>query len=317
MLALNHDRLGKRLFRTPLLAGLVLLSTTVMGGQTPSNCMFPIWGRANQVVVSNGSVTARVCDLLYKPLLPSNYAVLGPSQLPQSGSNELLPNGLFSFTNVYANIESYTGAPAATVWVQKGYQQDGVFIIDDNSKDHDPPSGEPFSSLDVRIYNVPPTIKNRFGIHVHVDPSSAQSQPGSLYGLAVGAHATNSIGAGILATGAGAIGLQSIEGDSAGHEQNLTVISHQINHFTDGDIFNVIQQLSSMRGDVLQANMANGSGDFSGNFLNFLKHGVQEFKVDAEGNVYVPSIKANTGTRFVCVDTTGKLISQETPCSGT
>jgi trimeric autotransporter adhesin len=31
----------------------------------------------------------------------------------------------------------------------------------------------------------------------------------------------------------------------------------------------------------------------------------------------IPSIKATTGTRFVCVDTTGKLISQATACSGT
>jgi hypothetical protein len=35
------------------------------------------------------------------------------------------------------------------------------------------------------------------------------------------------------------------------------------------------------------------------------------------GSVVIPEIKANSGTRFVCVDTTGKIISQITPCSGT
>jgi hypothetical protein len=35
------------------------------------------------------------------------------------------------------------------------------------------------------------------------------------------------------------------------------------------------------------------------------------------GSVVIPEIKANSGTRFVCVDTTGKIISQTTPCSGT
>lgn len=35
------------------------------------------------------------------------------------------------------------------------------------------------------------------------------------------------------------------------------------------------------------------------------------------GSIVIPEIKANSGTRFVCVDTTGKIISQTTPCSGT
>jgi hypothetical protein len=35
------------------------------------------------------------------------------------------------------------------------------------------------------------------------------------------------------------------------------------------------------------------------------------------GSVVIPEIKANSGTRFVCVDTPGKIISQTTPCSGT
>jgi hypothetical protein len=39
--------------------------------------------------------------------------------------------------------------------------------------------------------------------------------------------------------------------------------------------------------------------------------------VVTKGSVVIPQIKANSGTRFVCVDTTGTIISQTTPCSGT
>jgi hypothetical protein len=35
------------------------------------------------------------------------------------------------------------------------------------------------------------------------------------------------------------------------------------------------------------------------------------------GTVIIPAIKANSGSRFVCVDTNGVLFSQTTPCSGT
>jgi hypothetical protein len=35
------------------------------------------------------------------------------------------------------------------------------------------------------------------------------------------------------------------------------------------------------------------------------------------GTVIIPAIKANSGSRFVCVDTNGILFSQTTPCSGT
>ena len=34
-------------------------------------------------------------------------------------------------------------------------------------------------------------------------------------------------------------------------------------------------------------------------------------------NINVPSIKSNSGLRFVCVDTAGKLVSQPNPCAGT
>lgn len=43
----------------------------------------------------------------------------------------------------------------------------------------------------------------------------------------------------------------------------------------------------------------------------------QALILDAAGNVKIPGIAATTGTRYVCVDTLGKLISSPTPCSGT
>ncbi len=38
--------------------------------------------------------------------------------------------------------------------------------------------------------------------------------------------------------------------------------------------------------------------------------------VTSKGDIRIPSIRALNGTRFVCVDTSGSLISQTTPCSG-
>ncbi len=314
MLAFLHPLAGKGLLRNSLLTGLALLSTTVAGGETFSNCVFSLWGNADQVVVSNGSTTAPTCDMLYKSSPPANFTVLNSTQLPPPGSAEQLPNGLFSFLNVYANADSFSDVPPSTVWVQKGFAQDGIAIVDDNANDS---SQGDNSSLDIRVLNVPKTNPGRSGIHLTLDPTSGQNQQGSLYGIALGAHAVNSIGMGVLTDGGGGIGIQSIEGDAQGEKEELFIVGHQFNHFTNGHIFLVDHQVSTMTGDVLQADMANGSGKFKGNFLNFLNAGVQEFKVDSKGDVYVPSIKANSGTRFVCVDTIGKLISQTTPCSGT
>jgi hypothetical protein len=321
MLVFDRHLADKGLLRTPLLAGIVLLSTTVASGQAFSDCaQDPFWGMyANQVVVSNGSTTTPTCDLLYKAISPSTFTV--SSQLPPGTSAEWAPNGVFSFMNVYANSATYTGMPA-TVWVQKGVAQDGIAIIDDNSNDTAAPWFGPASSLDIALYHVPANYPaSRYGIHVTVDASSGQDAPGKLYAAALGAHAQYSTGLEIEASGPESTSIFTFEGDGTETEASYNTTAHQIIHLTNGYIFNVSQQVSNMTGDVLLANMASGSGTsagtFSGNFLNFLNAGQQEFKVDAQGNVYVPSIKANSGTRFVCVDTTGKLISQTTPCSGT
>lgn len=41
------------------------------------------------------------------------------------------------------------------------------------------------------------------------------------------------------------------------------------------------------------------------------------FVINTDGSLSAASLKATTGTRYVCVDTTGKLISSATACSGT
>jgi hypothetical protein len=41
------------------------------------------------------------------------------------------------------------------------------------------------------------------------------------------------------------------------------------------------------------------------------------FTVTDAGAVYIPAIKSNSGTRYVCVDSTGHIVSQTTACSGT
>jgi hypothetical protein len=315
MLTLNRHLIAEGLLRASIL-GLLLLPT-VAGAQNFSNCTAdPFLGTyADEAVVSNGSTTSPTCDLLYKAVFPSTFTALSSTQLPPSTSGEWAPAGLFSFMNVYANSETYTGMPA-TVWVQKGFQQDGIAILDDNSNDSYSLGAGPASSLDISIYNVPANTA-RYGIHVTLD---GPTNKGTLYAAALGAHATNSVGAAIEANGNGSTAIFSFEGDGTETEASFNTTAHEIIHQTNGYIFNVSQLVSNMTGDVLLANMASGSGTsagtFSGNFLNFLNAGHQEFKVDAQGNVYVPSIKANTGTRFVCVDTTGKLISQTTACSG-
>lgn len=44
---------------------------------------------------------------------------------------------------------------------------------------------------------------------------------------------------------------------------------------------------------------------------------LNSFTLDTSGNVTIPAIKSTTLTRYVCVDTTGKLVSSATACSGT
>lgn len=39
--------------------------------------------------------------------------------------------------------------------------------------------------------------------------------------------------------------------------------------------------------------------------------------VNPDGSTVIPQLKSTTGTRYVCVDTTGKLTSSATACSGT
>ena len=63
-----------------------------------------------------------------------------------------------------------------------------------------------------------------------------------------------------------------------------------------------------------QFGQANG-GAFSGVGVTVDPNGTEQ--TGFGGNVRLPAIKSQSGTRFVCVDSTGLLISLPTPCSGT
>ena len=60
-----------------------------------------------------------------------------------------------------------------------------------------------------------------------------------------------------------------------------------------------------------------GLGLWTNNINNTYACLAQGLCVRTDGSLTITGIKANSGTRFVCVDTTGKLVSQTTPCSGT
>jgi hypothetical protein len=82
------------------------------------------------------------------------------------------------------------------------------------------------------------------------------------------------------------------------------------NVFTGGSVW-------SKNGSYYGSNQ-NASVFYDGTNLNLQPRLVGSGQVVVtEGSVVIPEIRANSGTRFVCVDTTGKIISQTTPCSGT
>ena len=46
-------------------------------------------------------------------------------------------------------------------------------------------------------------------------------------------------------------------------------------------------------------------------------YNTQSFKLDSSGNPYFPQLKSTTGTRYLCIDTSGEVHSSATACSGT
>jgi hypothetical protein len=83
-----------------------------------------------------------------------------------------------------------------------------------------------------------------------------------------------------------------------------------------GNLFSV-GSVWSQKGSYYGSNQ-NAAVFYDGTNLNLQPRlvGAGQVVVTA-GSVVIPEIRANSGTRFVCVDTTGKIISQTTPCSGT
>lgn len=46
-------------------------------------------------------------------------------------------------------------------------------------------------------------------------------------------------------------------------------------------------------------------------------YNTQALRVGSDGNVYIPLLKSTTGTRYLCINSSGQLVSQTTACSGT
>jgi len=68
---------------------------------------------------------------------------------------------------------------------------------------------------------------------------------------------------------------------------NGTAIYSNSSSVTTGKFINLYHSSSAFTGDMIFANMADGSGSFTGNFLNFQKNGVTQFIVKNDGSVGV------------------------------
>ena len=282
--------------------GLVGLVLTIAPGNASAQTAPP----ADQIVYTSGTAT-----------LPSSTSSTG--QL------------LFNSVNP-ALVPSAEQVITPSLFVQKLSAEHGIFIVDNN------PSDSSFANaLNIEMFNITSGLTgNRGGIRVHVDPSNS-SPPVSghafanLAGIEVGNHAPYAIGLYVLTQGPqtaiptqgvgivnqswGKAGIWSTEGDP----NNVTSTEGAIFlHSSTGHILDLYHTASNLSNDFIHADAsADGTGSFTGNFLDFDVKGNQVFKVDANGNVTIPSLKAASGTRFICIDINGKLVSQTTACSGT
>ncbi len=227
-----------------------------------------------------------------------------------------------------------------SLFVQKNPGQNGIFIVDNN------PSDSSYTySLNIETYNVTSIVNGiAAGIRSHVDPSNTippTTGPfANLAGVGIGNHGPYTVGLEILTQGAtgsgpsventqgtsilsqswGYTGYYATEGDPT---DVTSTIGAFFNHYSTGDIIQMQQSTSTMTGDFINANAQAGSGKLTGNFLNFLVDYSPVFQVNAQGNlgtlgtITLPNLKANSGTRFVCINTQGVLISQTKPCEGT
>jgi hypothetical protein len=59
---------------------------------------------------------------------------------------------------------------------------------------------------------------------------------------------------------------------------------------------------------------ASGSTVYEGGSSGY---NTQSFRLDSSGNPYFPQLKSTTGTRYLCIDTSGEVHSSATACSGT
>jgi hypothetical protein len=259
----------------------------------------------------------------------------GNSSEPLSSTSHLL------FNSVNASLlPSGEGTDTPSFFVQKLAGEHGIFIVDNNPSDTS--YTYPFN---IETYNVTSIVGGiAAGIRVHVDPSNTIPPTTSVFanlaGIGIGNHGAYTAGLEILTQGAtgsgpgventqgtsilsqswGQSGLYSTEGDPT----DITgTIGAFFNHYSTGHVIQMQQSSSAMTGDFINANAQAGSGTFTGNFLNFLINSAPVFQVNNQGDVatlgtvVLPNLKANSGTRFVCINTSGQLISQVKPCSGT
>lgn len=64
----------------------------------------------------------------------------------------------------------------------------------------------------------------------------------------------------------------------------------------------------------------NTSTSGTGGFIVYeggANYNAQSFRVDSSGNLYAPQLKSTTGTRYLCIDSSGQIHSSTTACSGT
>jgi hypothetical protein len=276
------------------------------------------------------------------------FALPGQTLPPGSGT---APDLLFGSINpsILPSVEQYQ-QPALFVQKPPAGGQNGIFIADNNPDDH-----SSSHALNIEVYNQTGTSSDgstRAAVRVHVDPSVTATD--QFVGVGIGNHGTSTFGlwaetegptdgttiqstqgVGIVSSSWGSSSFFSTEGDETNN--SYPTIGMQFNHYSTGSILNMYQAASAMSGDFIFANAGydfSHPGTFTGNFLNFNVGWSPVFRVDSGGNLgtvgaitggnlttngtlKIPSIRAQTGTRFVCVTTDGTIISQTTPCSGT
>ncbi len=135
---------------------------------------------------------------------------------------------------------------------------------------------------------------------IFVDTTQCNGSGGECTGIR--AWQGNTLGQGILVerrnTGTGM--LLVTDAGAAASGADLAVFSSAK---TGGNMIEVDHNTSTYTGTVFGASMANGSGAYTGNFMNLLVNGVSKFLIDAGGNTTTPAVQ--TAAHFTSTQSTG------------